>query len=88
MNTSPTLIAITILIFIAALWFLYDLQLRDAELQGNNCFVSKRNFILIGGAILAAIAMIFAIGSMFSKEKFIYSASPVESEEDEEGKEY
>jgi hypothetical protein len=65
-----------------ALWFLYNLQISDAELQGD-CFVRKRNFILIGGALLIAIVMIFATVSTFSKEKFIYSAAAKEEEEEE-----
>ena len=87
MNTSQTLIlTFTIIIIILALWFLYHLQLSDAEFQGG-CFVRKRNFILIGGALLAATAVLFAIFSMFSKEKFIYTAQPTatmtETEEEE-----
>lgn len=87
MNTSQTLIiTMTIIIIIMALWFLYNLQISDAELQGD-CFVRKRNFILIGGALLIAIVMIFTTVSTFSNEKFIYTTQPTanmtETEEEE-----
>lgn len=81
MNTSQTLIiTMTIIIIIMALWFLYNLQISDAELQGD-CFVRKRNFILIGGALLIAIVMIFTTVSTFSNEKFIYTMTETEEEE-------
>jgi len=84
MNTSQTLlITITIIIIIMALWFLYNLQISDAELQGD-CFVRKRNFILVGGALLIAIVIIFATVSTFSNEKFIYTTQPTTETEEEE----